>query len=1093
MVARTMARAAARELVSSIRDRSENARLAVHIKQSQVAQSTLSEIESVIQTLSNRELPPRPRLLALSRLAKAVTAAASEHSLAAMDAITERRGLHAVAQLCDEVAEDDVSVLGSGLALFANVCFQGYSHLAIDAGLCALLVRLLCRPAGAAEPRVIAFAAAALSNLGADPNAAASFSAPQRRKLLAALPKLLSSAMHAAAQHALDDGLGKLKAVNALSERELQHRRKLSRHRAGDDAWERSLSLIASQDVQRSNAASRLQRWWREHDDARAVDMSIESHDAARALVQRATTALCDEPAALEGVEASRAVLEAWHQSKGHGPGAEHAAEGAHELVDSLRALSDAKSQRQVQRLHVQASAAAASALWAPIVVDSSLADEAKRAPPATKGATSHEQGGVANEGVLPANTTSPEATPARSKKMLRGQAAVQHDGKQSSRQAAVQHEGKQSSRQATVQHERTQSSRQAAVQHEGKQSSRLLAARASQLEAAAKAVEVAAAAKAVEVAAAGKAAEEAAAAEAKAMIAARAAEEAAARAAADRAAAAVAEATAMRVAQEAAAAKVAGEAAAAKAVEKAKVARGAWMAAAARVAEKGAASRGAWMATVHAAAEAAEEAAASKAAEDARGAELAAAAAAHAEVEALAAAEAMAIAEARAADEAKAAAEAVAAAEVRALAEAKVVEETAAANAAKEAVWKAAEEAGFLAAERAAAARSAKAKVMAATKALAEARNTEARRTSDLWLITSRAARDALMLVPEEKEDEALISSPAVLPSDEALISSPAVLPSPATPSASKQPMPAAIIPPPPPLLATTRVPMLDESVRRIPEAPVAAPVAASPTMPVHAMPVHEVPVGVSTPSPVRNLRVRFDEKTSPALTTAHVAASPTMAEVPAGVSTPSPTRTIKKTPVAASPTMPVHAMPVHAVPVGVSTPSPTRKFTRFDEQTSPPVPRTSTEQQRTLPLIRVELAYGDTRRQSASEYRRHRHRTSPPPRRLPGLGTTSQISMHPVSALLAEPRTPQLPAVAAASPPRPVETEQSVAESRGSGRLSLRVDATQPGALAHSRSAPEQRMMPRRSARPSLNEHVARFFMARASLVVDSAITSA
>ena len=119
--------------------------------------------------------PHRQRLVALSRLAKAITTSASEHSLVAMNALSETRGLQKVRIFCESVPADDVHVLGSGLALFANVCFQGYTEWTLDAGLPALLVRLLASPTSTTA-QIVAFAVAALSNLCSDLNAAAAFS-----------------------------------------------------------------------------------------------------------------------------------------------------------------------------------------------------------------------------------------------------------------------------------------------------------------------------------------------------------------------------------------------------------------------------------------------------------------------------------------------------------------------------------------------------------------------------------------------------------------------------------------------------------------------------------------------------------------------------------------------------------------------------------------------------------------------------------------------------------------------------------------------------------------------------------------------------
>ena len=90
-----------------------------------------------------------------------------------MNALEETRGLAKVCAFCESVGDDDVHTLGSGLALFANVCFQGYAHWVVEAGVIKLLERLLAPPVASAQ--IVAFACAALSNLCADLNAAAAF------------------------------------------------------------------------------------------------------------------------------------------------------------------------------------------------------------------------------------------------------------------------------------------------------------------------------------------------------------------------------------------------------------------------------------------------------------------------------------------------------------------------------------------------------------------------------------------------------------------------------------------------------------------------------------------------------------------------------------------------------------------------------------------------------------------------------------------------------------------------------------------------------------------------------------------------------
>ncbi len=122
---RTIAEAAARELLTSVRELEGRQLLASKLQQSASAQATLGEIAAVVAEIGNADASHRQRLVALSRLAKAITTSAAEHSLVAMDALSRTRGLATVRAFCDAAPPDDVHVLGSGLALFANVCLQG--------------------------------------------------------------------------------------------------------------------------------------------------------------------------------------------------------------------------------------------------------------------------------------------------------------------------------------------------------------------------------------------------------------------------------------------------------------------------------------------------------------------------------------------------------------------------------------------------------------------------------------------------------------------------------------------------------------------------------------------------------------------------------------------------------------------------------------------------------------------------------------------------------------------------------------------------------------------------------------------------------
>ena len=63
-----MAEAAARELISSVRELDGRRALSEKMKKSESAQATLGEIEAVVKEIGRTDAPHRQRLVALSRL-----------------------------------------------------------------------------------------------------------------------------------------------------------------------------------------------------------------------------------------------------------------------------------------------------------------------------------------------------------------------------------------------------------------------------------------------------------------------------------------------------------------------------------------------------------------------------------------------------------------------------------------------------------------------------------------------------------------------------------------------------------------------------------------------------------------------------------------------------------------------------------------------------------------------------------------------------------------------------------------------------------------------------------------------------------------
>ena len=210
-VSSMLARNAASGLMSSIRDLEGRRALDAQLKETEDAKATLAEIEAVVAGI-RPDVPDatrRSRLVALSRLAKAITTCASEHSLAAMGKLTEEEGLKRVHDFCME-ARDDPHVLGCGLAIFANIAFQGFFHLCVDAGACTLLYTLLCPPNASTDPETVAFATSALSNLCTDPHSTVAFSNEQLTALDEAMRALLANDAYGSSHLAAHEAVGKL-------------------------------------------------------------------------------------------------------------------------------------------------------------------------------------------------------------------------------------------------------------------------------------------------------------------------------------------------------------------------------------------------------------------------------------------------------------------------------------------------------------------------------------------------------------------------------------------------------------------------------------------------------------------------------------------------------------------------------------------------------------------------------------------------------------------------------------------------------------------------------------------------------------------
>ena len=235
-VGRVVSRAAAAELITVVREAEGRRSLRELLQQQLAAQNTIAELEDITREVGDASLPHKQRLKALSRLAKAITACAAEHSLAAMRRLEQIRALGVVQAFCVGSDSDDLHVQGSGLAIFANVSLQGYTHLCIDAGVGALFVKLLCPPAAATQPAVLTFAANALNNLTSDSAAAAAFSVDERSRLMGGLKTLLKSKAASAAHLVAEEARSRLEAVHALSERERDKLRKAAKKKQSSAA-----------------------------------------------------------------------------------------------------------------------------------------------------------------------------------------------------------------------------------------------------------------------------------------------------------------------------------------------------------------------------------------------------------------------------------------------------------------------------------------------------------------------------------------------------------------------------------------------------------------------------------------------------------------------------------------------------------------------------------------------------------------------------------------------------------------------------------------------------------------------------------------
>ena len=403
-IGRAVARAAGTELVAIVRELESRRNLEQLLAQQVAAQQTISELEAITEEVGRVELPHKARLKALSRLAKAITACAAEHSFVAMRKIEQIKALSTVRRFCDDVESDDMFTLGSGLSIFANIALQGYTHLCVDAGVCTLLTRLLCPPSAATDPSVVSFAANALNNLTADTAAAAAFTPDERSKLLSALPKLLKVAALAGSHLAVGEALSRLDAVHRLSEREREKVKRAAQKKMSSAVkWEKHLEMLASEDTNRSAAASRMARRWRDRNDTKRVEKALQFPEAAKALVAWASAALAEDAVAMaerktnaaasatatgtdeadeegkESMRLSERVLDAWHAQGGYaGAAAEPAQEVAAGSLAGLVAAS---------------ASASASAAASAVAAETSTGEQPHVAPEAIEGV--HTDGAV--------------------------------------------------------------------------------------------------------------------------------------------------------------------------------------------------------------------------------------------------------------------------------------------------------------------------------------------------------------------------------------------------------------------------------------------------------------------------------------------------------------------------------------------------------------------------------------------------------------------------------------------------------------------------------------------------------------------------
>ena len=188
----------------------------------------VDELPQFVSVIGNRGVDKRRRMVALGQIAKNLAYVADTKEVMLLSKFNETGLLRVIVAWCLEVPPNDLFVLGNGLTVLSNVAFMAHTNMVVEAGAAELLVRLLCHEGGqhATSPEVTAYAAAALSNLVADPYGASSFTAKQRAHLLLVLGAMSDVQDLTLRGYILSAAKNLKRVVDALSPAQLEALRK---------------------------------------------------------------------------------------------------------------------------------------------------------------------------------------------------------------------------------------------------------------------------------------------------------------------------------------------------------------------------------------------------------------------------------------------------------------------------------------------------------------------------------------------------------------------------------------------------------------------------------------------------------------------------------------------------------------------------------------------------------------------------------------------------------------------------------------------------------------------------------------------------